>query len=597
MANIFTNRLLSTLGNKTSYKKIPKKEIQSISIPQTCDVIKNPPSPMALRLTSNLLYGVALIYRQKTNFLNNDTSLIKTKIQRDLFSQNGGLKGKDILIKTPSYIIKPVDLTRSIQSGRITANNNQILLKDDPLFCMDAGLLPSLEELDFLQSVDPTGIRITSSNKRKLQIRKADLENNTVSVVMSSITDDSAEDGDVFTRRVLLDQDDILDTENPEFAFNEQGMLLSLHEETTINPGVSNDHPQENDDNGLDFDFDFDVDIEGVDQPQQADRDRELGQILEEIDPHGNESKNDGHVPVVAVEQSRKRRRIKSTLTKLVMDDSISLQTNDLRGFRDTYIEKMESQRKAKSTSEIVTVQNLLDEVSSFLPTFHTSIPLNDFSEERRGRAIERASEDEDFVDGLLKKLRSSSGSIEVRRNASSSGRHSTRASMSSIHLPLEGDVASDIWRDQPTRGSDGKVDDNEFGFDFDFEFDEERVEQQSSKRRSSSVQRFPTLEENEEDDCRGGKREAINKFEVDKKTRKFLTFIEGRFEEDSIVDDETMKFDQLMQYQQDRSIIVKSFYEILQLTTLNTIEIVKEVEAKNKFDSLSANDFSIRLV
>lgn len=57
--------LLATLGSKTTYRRLVRKDILSISIPQTCDIIGNPQSTIPLRLSSNLLYGVSLMYKQK----------------------------------------------------------------------------------------------------------------------------------------------------------------------------------------------------------------------------------------------------------------------------------------------------------------------------------------------------------------------------------------------------------------------------------------------------------------------------------------------------------------------------------------------------
>lgn len=532
---------------------------------------------MALRLTSNLLYGVALIYKQKTDYLNNDTSLIKTKIQRDLFNQKGS--SSDILIKTPNYIIKPIELTKTQQGGN---HNNQVLLNDDPLFNLEGDLLPSLDDLGFLQGTSST--QMVNSNHRKSQIKRSDLENNTVSVVLSTMTN-STEDADIFTRHV--NHDDILDTQNPEFAFDEEGMLFSLHDETTAGTG-GHAGPSENlhINDGFDIDFDFDIDLERQEASAQQ-QPPELDQILEEVEDPPPQQAPDSEQPIVnepseAVQQPRKKRRkAQNHFTTLVVDETISLQTNDLRGFRDTYIELMDQQR-TKPPEPRITIQNLLDEVS-YLPNFGKNIA----DEERRGRNPVREFEDEDFVDGLLRNTRRSSESIEVRRNASSSRRHSTRASMSSINLPLEGDLQHPQIDD--TTGGGGN-DNFDFDFDLEFDIDEERV----SRKRSSSVQRFPALAEDEEHNYQNNEEMYDDEEpEVDRKTIKFLTFIETRLEEDSV---QEMKFDQLMQHQQNRSVIVKSFYELLQLTTLNSIEIVENND-KEKFELLDANDFSIRLV
>lgn len=48
-------RLMATLGFRQNSKKVSKKAILEVDIPQACDAIHNPQAPMALRLQSNLL--------------------------------------------------------------------------------------------------------------------------------------------------------------------------------------------------------------------------------------------------------------------------------------------------------------------------------------------------------------------------------------------------------------------------------------------------------------------------------------------------------------------------------------------------------------
>lgn len=564
---------------------------------------------MALRLTSNLLYGVALIYKQKTDYLNNDASSIRTKLQRDLFNVNNN-GNRDLLIKQPNYIIKPTELSQISHSGKSSnSSNNQLLLNDDPLFNVNEGLLPSLDDLDFLGpgfivGNGGTGTQLINTNNRKSQIRRADLENNTISVILSTITN-STEEGDVFTRHHAINDDDqIMDAGNPEFAFDEEGMLLSLHDDETTGQGptglgtsvraISTPLREEH---GADFDFDFDfgVDMDRVEgpvtpgiTPLSAHEGNELDQILEEIDENSH-AVGKGNASTPSIAPQRKKRKINNSahFIEIVMDDNISLQTNDLRSFRDNYVEAMESQRKARKPQSI-TIQDLLTETNGLLPNFGSRKTA--LYEGRRGRSHEREEPegDEDFVDGLLRNTRRSSESIEVRRNASSTRRNSRRASMSSIHLPLDNDNP----RDETTGG------DFDLDFDFDFgnihDFEEQQHSGNSdSRKRSSSIQMFAALEE---DQVHRFHDENIETREIEKKTMKFLTFIETRFDED---DADERNFEELMKQNNDailnKAVIVKSFYEVLQLATLDSLKIIKD-EGIDKFKLLSGSEFLIRL-
>lgn len=51
-------RLAATLGSKTALKNLSKRSVMTANITQLCDLIAEPMEPLALRLSSNLMYGV-----------------------------------------------------------------------------------------------------------------------------------------------------------------------------------------------------------------------------------------------------------------------------------------------------------------------------------------------------------------------------------------------------------------------------------------------------------------------------------------------------------------------------------------------------------
>lgn len=61
--------LISTLGLRPSSKKLTKRDIQSTELPKVCQMIVNPSVPLALRLSSNLLYGASLVFKHQTDYL------------------------------------------------------------------------------------------------------------------------------------------------------------------------------------------------------------------------------------------------------------------------------------------------------------------------------------------------------------------------------------------------------------------------------------------------------------------------------------------------------------------------------------------------
>ncbi|PVH85014.1 hypothetical protein DL98DRAFT_452409 [Cadophora sp. DSE1049] len=65
--------LVATLGAKSNTKKVTKKAILDVNVKKACETIIEPEAPMALRLQSNLLYGVSKVYNQQWEYLLLDT--------------------------------------------------------------------------------------------------------------------------------------------------------------------------------------------------------------------------------------------------------------------------------------------------------------------------------------------------------------------------------------------------------------------------------------------------------------------------------------------------------------------------------------------
>jgi meiotic recombination protein REC8, fungi type len=63
-----TLRLAATLGAKSVLKKLQKREILSVDVPRACAFVSGEDEPLALRLSSNLMYGVTRVYSQQYQF-------------------------------------------------------------------------------------------------------------------------------------------------------------------------------------------------------------------------------------------------------------------------------------------------------------------------------------------------------------------------------------------------------------------------------------------------------------------------------------------------------------------------------------------------
>ena len=69
LLSILIIRLAATLGSKSSLKRLQKRDILSVDVPEACTFLSNPPDePLALRLSSNLMYGVTRVFSQQYTF-------------------------------------------------------------------------------------------------------------------------------------------------------------------------------------------------------------------------------------------------------------------------------------------------------------------------------------------------------------------------------------------------------------------------------------------------------------------------------------------------------------------------------------------------
>lgn len=61
-------RLAATIGAKSSLRKLQKRDILSVDVPLACTFLSSGDEPLALRLSSNLMYGVTRVFSQQCQF-------------------------------------------------------------------------------------------------------------------------------------------------------------------------------------------------------------------------------------------------------------------------------------------------------------------------------------------------------------------------------------------------------------------------------------------------------------------------------------------------------------------------------------------------
>ncbi|KAL4904592.1 hypothetical protein BDW74DRAFT_178685 [Aspergillus multicolor] len=127
--------LVATLGARSISRRLNRQTIQNVDVPKACNVIIDPAAPMALRLQSNLLYGVSRVYSQQCGYTLLDVQAMHDKMRQMLRSVPAG--GLD-----PS-------------AGK--ARTDQLVLPYDPSFLPEnnlPGLGLDLSKLNKLLDVD-----------------------------------------------------------------------------------------------------------------------------------------------------------------------------------------------------------------------------------------------------------------------------------------------------------------------------------------------------------------------------------------------------------------------------------------------------------
>ncbi|KAJ4484723.1 Rec8 like protein-domain-containing protein [Lentinula edodes] len=80
--------LAATLGSKSTFKKLPKRSVLTADISQLCELIAQPEEPLALRLSSNLMVGVARCVSKikQELFMNDVTNCVSSlkKVVQDI---------------------------------------------------------------------------------------------------------------------------------------------------------------------------------------------------------------------------------------------------------------------------------------------------------------------------------------------------------------------------------------------------------------------------------------------------------------------------------------------------------------------------------
>lgn len=209
--------LMATVGPK-SHKRQLRKTISEVSIPKVCEVLCSG-TPLLLRVTSSLLYGISLLFKQKVGLMATDVSLIFDRISS--------------LISTYSVDSPTCSSTATVQMEPGRANRRSYLA-DDPTFLMETDFV-----LEWKESCAQLAGSVMLSNILAIQKMDNYLNGRETSPQPNLLVDAEARDrsfAEYLDRTnnttVVLGHEEMGDL---DFEFDEDGNIITFGNEESVN--------------------------------------------------------------------------------------------------------------------------------------------------------------------------------------------------------------------------------------------------------------------------------------------------------------------------------------------------------------------------
>ncbi|KAG0644609.1 Rec8 like protein-domain-containing protein [Tuber brumale] len=134
--------LAATVGTQNVHRKISRKDIMAVQIPEACQSFIEPDVPLALRFQSNLLCGVARVFGEQCRYMLIDTSQAVNNIRRshtsaqaqatidDINLTHGNLRPRPLVLENdPAFDADLVDDIRVLyQDGLNLADDNSAMI-------------------------------------------------------------------------------------------------------------------------------------------------------------------------------------------------------------------------------------------------------------------------------------------------------------------------------------------------------------------------------------------------------------------------------------------------------------------------------------
>lgn len=344
--------LLATLGSKRISRKIVKKDINYISITKTCQVISKPDSELSLRMTSSLLYGVSLLFKQQVDFLWNDVNMVNNRLVKDFNSHADFFKQKKKYnIGGYTYSGDSTAITFfGLRDGKSEDKaNQQQFMEDDRNFLIEEFSLP------FQNIHEMNEEELNEREQRIVELKKMELKNN------QTFNDDFystfRNNETTISQNFDINEGDDDDIDDNVFGFGgdvsfklgEYGKPADeeVHFEFD-NDGKIVENNDRHNESGIENEIELSFDLNDGGAINQSFNENDVLQENQEsgLDQHFSTTNNDnsdnnnnnfnkdntllrGQTVVVKTIQSRKH--------KLEIDDKLTLSSSDIRSFAKSY--------------------------------------------------------------------------------------------------------------------------------------------------------------------------------------------------------------------------------------------------------------------
>lgn len=139
------------IRSENKSKRVCKKEILTLSIPETCTVIKSNTNEISLRHISNLVYGVSVCYRRKADYVLEDLNVILIQLQKIRYYSAQLPNSNKTTLKLDNIFNPHQDV------GYLKLDSKQHFMLDDPSFdikemiSFDKYLKKALEKTHFFE--------------------------------------------------------------------------------------------------------------------------------------------------------------------------------------------------------------------------------------------------------------------------------------------------------------------------------------------------------------------------------------------------------------------------------------------------------------